>query len=66
MTNTPESAASWPPTDDHVPAEELVRRQGIKPITSVEDLALPSAFESDEELEEFLTDLYSSRRADMT
>ncbi|MBQ1012345.1 hypothetical protein KBX53_15550 [Micromonospora sp. M51] len=52
----------WP-TTDHVPAEELARRQGVQPVASVDDLARPGLFESDEELDEFLTDLYASRRA---
>ena len=44
--------------------EELVRRQGVKPITSVDDLAAAvDPFESDEEYEAFLADLYASRRA---
>jgi len=47
----------------HVPVEELARRQGVRPVESVDDLARPSLFESDEELEEFLADLYASRRA---
>jgi hypothetical protein len=47
----------------HVPAEELARRQGVKPIASVEDMFRPGTFESDEELDEFLADLYASRRA---
>ncbi|MEK8106697.1 hypothetical protein NKG94_18730 [Micromonospora sp. M12] len=38
----------WP-TAEHVPAEELARRQGIQPIASVDDLARPGLFESDEE-----------------
>lgn len=63
MTTTPEPVPVWPPTSDHVPAEELARRQGVKPIASVEELAQPGAFESDEELDEFLADLYASRRA---
>jgi hypothetical protein len=42
----------------------LVRRQGSHPIVSVEDLAaVDDPFESDEEYEEFLADLYASRRA---
>lgn len=49
----------------HVPAEELARRQGVKPVVSVDDLARPDLFESDEELDEFLADLYASRRAGM-
>ncbi|MEU8420534.1 hypothetical protein AB0C15_06640 [Micromonospora sp. NPDC048835] len=57
-----ERMPEWP-TTEHVPAEELARRQGIRPIASVDDLARPGLFESDEELDEFLVDLYASRRA---
>jgi hypothetical protein len=49
----------------HVPVEELARQQGLRPLRSADDLLLPSAFESDEELDEFLADLYASRRAGM-
>lgn len=53
----------WP-TDDFVSTEELARRQGVKPVESAEDLAIiPDPFESDAEYEEFLADLYASRRA---
>jgi len=55
----------WFRGDDFVPAEELARRQGVRPVGSVEELAMPGAFESDEEWREFLDDLYASRRADM-
>jgi hypothetical protein len=48
-------------TAEHVPAAELVRRQGVRPIASVDELVYPDAFESDEELDEFLADLYASR-----
>jgi hypothetical protein len=48
-----------------VPAEELARRQGVRPVASVDELARPGLFESDEELDEFLADLYTSRRASM-
>ncbi|MFI5927982.1 hypothetical protein ACIA3K_18580 [Micromonospora sp. NPDC051543] len=57
-----ERMPQWPEAE-HVPAEELARRQGIRPVTSVDDLARPDLFESDDELDEFLTDLYTSRRA---
>jgi hypothetical protein len=40
MTSTPEHPEQSP-ADDFVPTEELVRRQGVKPITSVDDLAQP-------------------------
>jgi hypothetical protein len=53
------------PTADEVPVEELARRQGIKPVESVDDMARPGLFDSDEEWEEFLADLYASRRSGM-
>jgi hypothetical protein len=50
-----------------VPTEELIRRQGVRPISSVEDLAAAiDPFGSDEEYEELLADLYTSRRAGLT
>lgn len=52
-------------TNTRVSIEELARQQGVRPIRSVDELALPGAFESDEEWQEFLADLYASRRADM-
>ena len=62
MTSTPEHPEHWP-ADDFVPTEELARRQGVKPITSIDELAQPDLWESDEEYEAFLADLYASRRA---
>jgi hypothetical protein len=62
------SSADLPPewgTAKHVPAEELARRQGVRPIKSVDELARPELFESDEELDEFLADLYASRHTGM-
>jgi len=65
MSSTLEHPERWP-SDDFVPTEELVRRQGVKPITSVDDLAAEvDPFESDEEYEAFLADLYASRRASL-
>lgn len=65
MTTTPERPDRWP-VDDFVTTEELVRRQGVRPITTVDDLAaVEDPFESDAEYEEFLADLYGSRRADI-
>ena len=48
-------------TAEHVPAAELARRQGVHPVESIDDLARPDLFESDEELAEFLADLYAAR-----
>jgi hypothetical protein len=47
----------------HVPVAELARHQGVGPVASVDDLARPDLFESDEELEDFLADLYATRHA---
>lgn len=64
MTTTPQQPDGWP-ADDFISTEELVRRQGVRPLTSVTDLAADvDPFESDEEYGEFLADLYASRRAD--
>ena len=46
-----------------MPIEELARRQGVKSIKSVDELAQPDLWESDEEYEAFLAALYASRRA---
>lgn len=62
MSSTPEQPVRWP-ADDFVSTEELVRRQGITPITSVDQLAQEDPFESHEEYQEFLADLYVSRRS---
>jgi hypothetical protein len=48
---------------DHVSAEELLRAQGVKPVESVDELACPGLFESDEELDEFIAMVYADRRA---
>lgn len=62
MTANPERGPEW--ADEDLSTEELARRQGVRPISSVDELAEPDTFESDAELEEFLADLYASRRAD--
>ena len=46
---------------EHVPVAELARRQGVSPVASVDDLARPDLFESDEELAEFLAMVYADR-----
>jgi hypothetical protein len=62
MTMPDEHPAQWQ-DEGELPIEELARRQGVKPITSVDELAQPDLWESDEEYEAFLADLYASRRA---
>jgi hypothetical protein len=64
MTVNPEHGPEW--SEEDLPTEELARRQGVHPIASLEDLdalAHPELWDSDEEYEEFLADLYASRRA---
>jgi hypothetical protein len=63
-SNHAEPFGAWS-AEDEVPTEELARRQGVEPVEPVESvdaMARPELFESDEELDEFLTDLYASRR----
>jgi hypothetical protein len=58
------SSADYPPswaTAEHVPAEEFLRRQGIRPVESVDELACPDLFESDDELDEFISFIYAAR-----
>jgi hypothetical protein len=57
-----------PHRPDLVPGEsveEQIRRRGIKPIESVEDMACYDIFETDEELDEFLAYVYAERRANL-
>jgi len=65
VTTTPKQPDRWP-ADDFVTTEELVRRQGGQPIMTVGDLAAAEdPFGSDEEYQEFFSNLYASRRADL-
>jgi hypothetical protein len=51
--------------EDLIPLEELVRRTpGAHPISSVDELR-SDAFETDEELDEFLAFVTASRHADL-
>ncbi len=45
--------------------EEALRREGVQPIRSADDLACDGVFETDEELDEFLQFTYAARRADI-
>ena len=63
MSSNAEPIPASPTAARHVAAAELARRQGVQPVTSIDDLARPELFESDDELDDFLRDLYASRRA---
>lgn len=62
MTTGAEPTPVWP-SAEHVPVDELARRQGIEPPKSLDDLACPELWESDEDYERFLADLYEYRRS---
>ncbi|MEU7573065.1 Scr1 family TA system antitoxin-like transcriptional regulator [Micromonospora sp. NPDC049240] len=61
MSTDAEGTPDWPSTA-HVSADELARRQGVEPVANLDELARPGLFESDDELDRFLADLYASRR----
>lgn len=64
MSTGGEQPGHWP-ADEDVPVEELARRQGIQPVRSLSELAQPDLWESDQEFDDFLADLYASRRSDV-
>jgi hypothetical protein len=41
--------------------EELARQQGVRPVESVDAMARPGLFDSDEDWDEFLAQPYASR-----
>ena len=55
MTTNRADYQAQPPDRGAVSVEELARRQGVRPVESVEDMARPGIFESDEELEDWLS-----------
>ncbi len=63
MASMTEQSECWP-GDEEVPIEELARQQGVGPIASLDELAQPELWESEQEYQDFLADLYSSRRSD--
>ncbi len=54
-----------PLDEDELSLDELARRQGVRPVRNVHDMARPDMFGSDEELEEFLAHVTASRHADL-
>ncbi len=52
------------PSANELSTEDLARRQGVRPVESVDDMARPGLFDSDEEWEVFLANLYASRHSD--
>jgi hypothetical protein len=53
------------PNEDDVSLDELARRQGVQPVSSLAEMARPDVFESDEEADEFVAWVRALRRADV-
>jgi hypothetical protein len=43
----------------------LAREQGVKPVRSPKDMAIPGFWKSDEELDAFLAEVRRARQADL-
>lgn len=65
MTTTPKRPAPQA-GDDFVPTDELIRQQGVQPIASPNDTSRDDPFASDDEHDDFLADLYASRRSSIS
>lgn len=63
MSSTTEQPGRW--SAEEIPTDELAKRQGVEPIVSVDELAQPDLWESEQEYQDFLTDLYATRHADI-
>jgi hypothetical protein len=64
MTNSARYAGESPEARPES-IDEQVKRKVIRPVESVEDMAQPGVFESDEELEQFLAHVYAARHTDV-
>ena len=62
MTTPDEQPEAWQPDDD-LSFDELAKQQGVTPVGELAELAPPDLWESDQEYDAFLADLYASRRA---
>ncbi len=49
----------------HESLDEQVRRRGLRPVTSLDDVARDDVFESDEELDAFLAWYHAERQANL-
>ena len=66
MTSSAERDTLWP--SNQRPRESLdeqVRRLGLRPVRSVDDMARDDVFDSDEELDAFLAHVYAERHANL-
>jgi hypothetical protein len=61
----PSDQPEQPQQEADAPIEELARQQAVRPVVSLDELAQPDLWESEQEYEAFLADLYASRRTDV-
>jgi hypothetical protein len=54
-----------PASRRHESLDEQVRRRGLRPVTSLDDVARDDVFESDEELDAFLAWYRAERQANL-
>lgn len=66
VTSNAAEQPGYPPARVPESLDEQVRRRGLRPIGSVDELARDDVFESDEELDAFLEHLYAARHSDMS
>jgi hypothetical protein len=64
MTSSAEHGLE-PGRSSRLSLDELARRRGVRPVTSVADMADDGIFASDEELDEFLAHVRAERLADL-
>jgi hypothetical protein len=63
--STDSSGYTAHPADTPESVEELLRRKGVRPIQSADDLACDGVFDTDEELDAFLAHVAALRHADL-
>jgi len=64
MSSTSPQPGSWPALGREEALEEQARRKGVRPITSVHELAREGIWASDQELDSFIDHVRSSRQAE--
>ncbi len=65
MTTNRADYAALPPDRGAESLDEQARRKGVCPILSADDLAQDGVFDTDEELDAFLTHVAATRHADL-
>jgi hypothetical protein len=64
MSTTNPQPGGWPSGALGESLEEQARRKGVRPVTSIHDLARAGIWESDEGLDAFLEHVHASRQSE--